>query len=344
VIKIYSNRIKESVDVQFENIIVDTEPNSFGLNKTALPMGIRGLNTNVEEILTEVVFAMTNPVERIKLSISINGVIITREVKPIHLLDYNDIYWASTVYDVTELLKNRLNPMYQKLKIYYQGNDIKILGYLSMLAVYDANDMESTYTYASGLEKIYENQVYRSPRNIKSKQGKHTDLLVSSLMVYSPTSFNTLEVCKTNKGCVNIPLKHGFTDLKFRNAYIREVSLKKHSKAREHSVLLTNHFNLFSSTNIPKFELVKYVKRHSQDGSTVVNIEFSVIDGSEGIAQFILIDEGIPICRQRRKVKPDSTIKLYFKSENDLIMPIVRILFFKHSKSWIFDYHLEKDK
>ncbi|MCE4606061.1 MAG: hypothetical protein F7B59_01840 [Desulfurococcales archaeon] len=341
--KVYSSRVRESVDVQFDNIIIDAEPSNFGLNKIVLPISIRGLKTRAEEILTEIVFATINPVERIKLSISINGVIIAREVKPIHLIDYDSIYWMSTVYDVTELLKNRLNPLYQRLKIYYQGNDVKRLGYMSMLAIYDANDVESTYTYISGLEKIRESQVYKLTWNREFSKDKSTDLLVSSLMTYSATSLNTLEVCKTSKGCVTAPLKHGFTELKFRNALIREVSLKKYSGSGEHGALLTNYFDFCSSTNTPRFELLKYSTRSSKDGSTIVNVEFSVIDGSEGDAQFILIDKGIPVGRIRRRVEPGSTINLYFKSKNALTIPVIRILFFKHSKSWIFDYYPRED-
>ncbi|MCE4614787.1 MAG: hypothetical protein F7B60_04585 [Desulfurococcales archaeon] len=342
-IKTYSNRVKDSIDVQFNNIIIDTEPNSFGLNKIARPISIKGFNSSAKEILTEVVLAAVNPADKIKLSISINGIIITREVRPTHITDYGGLYWMSTVYDATELLRNRLNPLYQTLKIYYQGSDVRRFGYVSMLAAYNAEDMETTYTYASGLEKISYNQVYRLAQNLDFNRNKITDLQGSHLMTYSRIPLEALEICKTSKGCINTPVKHGFSELKFRDAFVKEVSLRSNPDPIKHSVLLTNHFNFYSSTSIPVFKAGRYSKTKSpNDGSTIVNIEFSVKEGTgEGRAQFILIDEGIPVGRLRRKVKPGSNIVLSFNSRNALKKPIIRVLFFKYSKNWIFDYRLE---
>jgi hypothetical protein len=335
--------VKDSVDVQLNNVIIDVEPASFGLNKISRPIGVRGLDSRAEEILAEVVLATVNPVDKVKTSISINGIILTREIRPSNILEYNGLYWISTVYDVTELLRNRLNPLYQRLKIHYQGSDINRIGYVSVLAVYEASDMETTYTYASGLDKISKNHVYRIAKGIDFKDDV-SNIMESHMMVYSSNLLDNLEVCKTNGGCMNTSLKPGFSELKFRNTLLREISLRHSGKDKKNSVLVTNNFNLHSFTDIPIFELKGYeVTTGTKNASTFINIEFSVKGKGEGKAQFILIDEGLPVGRARKQVSSGSDITLSFRLKTTLKNPLIRILFTKYSKNWIFNYRLTSD-
>ncbi len=340
----YGKAYNSPFDIQFENIIIDTTPSKVGSFKISLPASIRGIGKPVEKILLEATLAHREPREKLRLALSVNGVVVTREIRPARSVEVDGIHWSTQVFDITELLRNKLRRLFQVIKVYVNGSEVEKIGHLALMVSHEVSDALSSFEYLVGPHLMRENNVMRL--NIPyahNNRGFNKTYFLHKTLLYSPIPRGDVQV-RIGGHEFSLPKKAGYTEISYEKP-VESLSLEIGNK--EGGSILFNSISLHALYRIPHVSISDYniMNRASKDR---VDIRFSVTlsnhSSSEEVqAQFIIIGEGTPLGRIVRRINPEKegSFNLYFKDLPRINEYVLRVILTKYSRTWIRDYPIK---